>query len=211
MGSILSYFIVLSLISIIYFQGLTELCHFPFKIQILQETILHWSCGDCCRNNKTWLQSKHNYAFRDLWNCWTTFRSRQLYKQLYRNWKTTLTYPTSRHYYQVRSRTFEPGDLNTFTIVALTLKEHDLIKRKSRKRGEFSTISLRCNTANISRGWWKWIFLKFPWRVRLKGHKKVGGAFLLLSSVSVDIPLVSGNLNVIKTIMYTDLLRHYLY
>ena len=54
----------------------------------------------------TWLQSKHNYAFWDLWNCWQTFRSRQLYKQLYRNWRTTLTYPTSRHYYQVRSRTF---------------------------------------------------------------------------------------------------------
>ena len=33
-----SYFIVL--ISIIYFPGLTELCHFPFKIQILQESIL---------------------------------------------------------------------------------------------------------------------------------------------------------------------------
>ena len=133
----------------------------------------------------TWLQSKHNCAFRDLWNCWKTFRSRQLYKQLYRNWKTTLTYPTSRHYYQVRSRTFEPGDLNTFTIAALTLKEHDLIKHKSRKRGEFSTISLRCNTANISRGWWKWIFFKFPWSVRIKGHKKVGGAISFASHYSL--------------------------
>ena len=48
----------------------------------------------------------------------------------------------------------DPGDLNTFTIAALTLKEHDLInkKHKSRKRGEFSTISLRSNTSNISRG-----------------------------------------------------------
>ena len=118
----------------------------------------------------TWLQSKHNYVFRDLWNCWKTFRSRQLYKQLYRNWKTTLTYPTSRHYYQVRSRTFEPGDLNTFPIAALTLKEHDLInkKHKSRKRGEFSTISLRCNTANISRGWWKWIFFLISLKSSIK-------------------------------------------
>ena len=36
-----------------------------------------------------WLQTKHNYAFRDLWNCWQTFRSR----------------PTSWHEYQVRTRT----------------------------------------------------------------------------------------------------------
>ena len=40
MGSIISYFILLSPITIIYCPGLTELCHFPFKIQILQETIL---------------------------------------------------------------------------------------------------------------------------------------------------------------------------
>ena len=30
----------------LYCLGLTELCHFPSKIQILQETILHRSCGD---------------------------------------------------------------------------------------------------------------------------------------------------------------------
>ena len=33
-------FHLLSLTIIIYFHGLTELCHFPFKIQILQESIL---------------------------------------------------------------------------------------------------------------------------------------------------------------------------
>ena len=51
----------------------------------------------------------------------------------------------------------EHGDLNTLTIAAATLKEHDLIdkKHKSRKRGKFSTISLGSNKANTSRGWWK--------------------------------------------------------
>ena len=42
-----------------------------------------------------WHQTEHNYAFRDLWNCWQTFQSRQLYKQLYRNWRTTLAHPNS--------------------------------------------------------------------------------------------------------------------
>ena len=48
----------------------------------------------------------------------------------------------------------EPGDLNTFTIAAVTLKEHDLIdkKHKSRKRGKFSAISLGSNRASTSRG-----------------------------------------------------------
>ena len=51
-------------------------------------------------------------------------------------------------------RPLEPGDLNTFTIAAVTLKEHDLIdkKHKSRKRGKFSAISLGSNRASISRG-----------------------------------------------------------
>ena len=48
----------------------------------------------------------------------------------------------------------DPGDLNTFTIAAITLKEHDLIdkKHKSRKRGKFSAISLGSNRAGTSRG-----------------------------------------------------------
>ena len=45
-----------------------------------------------------WHQTEHNYAFRDLWNCWQTFQSRQLYKQLYRNWRTTLAHPNSWYY-----------------------------------------------------------------------------------------------------------------
>ena len=84
-----SHFIVLSLISIIYFLGLTELCHFPFKIQILHDR-----------------------------------------------------------------GPLDPGDLKTFTIAAITLKEHDLIdkKQKSRKRGKFSAISLGSNRDGTSRG-----------------------------------------------------------
>ena len=48
----------------------------------------------------------------------------------------------------------DPGDLNIFTIAAVTLKKHDLIdkKHKSRKRGKFSAISLGSNRANTSRG-----------------------------------------------------------
>ena len=44
----------------------------------------------------------------------------------------------------------EPGDLNTFTISAVKLKEHDLIdkKHKSRRRGKFSAISLGSNRAS---------------------------------------------------------------
>ena len=47
----------------------------------------------------------------------------------------------------------DPGDLNIFTIAAITLKEHDLIdkKHKSRKRGKFSAISLGSNRAGKSR------------------------------------------------------------
>ena len=41
MGIIRSYFIVLSPITIIYFPGLTELCHFPFKLQIFLESIFY--------------------------------------------------------------------------------------------------------------------------------------------------------------------------
>ena len=52
-----------------------------------------------------WLQTEHNYAFWDLWYCWKTFQSRHLYKQLYRNWRTTLAHPTSWQLYQVRSWT----------------------------------------------------------------------------------------------------------
>ena len=62
-----SYFIVL--ISIIYFPGLTELCHFPFKIQILSCTSP--SCTDPVVTVAAIIkrhQTKHNYAFRDLWN-----------------------------------------------------------------------------------------------------------------------------------------------
>ena len=39
-GKYFFLFHLLSPITIIYFPGLTELCHFPFKIQILQESIL---------------------------------------------------------------------------------------------------------------------------------------------------------------------------
>ena len=48
----------------------------------------------------------------------------------------------------------DPGDLSTFTIAAITLKEHDLLdkKHKSRKRGKFSVISLGSNRAGTSRG-----------------------------------------------------------
>ena len=49
---------------------------------------------------------------------------------------------------------FDPGYLNTFTIAAVTLKEHDLIdkKHKRRKSGKFSVISLGSNRAGRSRG-----------------------------------------------------------
>ena len=49
----------------------------------------------------------------------------------------------------------EPGDLNTFTIAAVTLKEHNLIDEKHKKigkRGKFSAISLGSSRVNTSRG-----------------------------------------------------------
>ena len=48
----------------------------------------------------------------------------------------------------------EPGDLNTFTIAAVTLKEHDLIdkKHKNGKRRKFLAISSGSNRVNTSCG-----------------------------------------------------------
>ena len=163
MDIIRSYFIVLSLISIIYFLGLTELCHFPFKIQILHESILQWSCGDCCRIKK--IGSKLSTIIRfgvygtvdkpfDWGSCINSFTETGKRPQ-----------PTRLQGTSTRSDRgpLDPGDLKTFTIAAITLKEHDLIdkKQKSRKRGKFSAISLGSNRDGTSRGCWKWNFLGF--------------------------------------------------
>ena len=106
---------------------------------------------------KNWLQTKHNNAFGvyrtvdklfDRGSCINSFTETGKRPQ-----------PTRLQGTSTRSDRgpLDPGDLNTFTIAAVTLKKHDLIdkKHKSRKRGKFSTISLGSNRANTSRGQWK--------------------------------------------------------
>ena len=158
MGSSISNFIVLSPITIIYCLGFTELCYFPFKIQILQETILQWLLPQL----RNCLQTKHNNAFRIYGTVDKLFNRNSCINSFTETGERPL--PTRLRGTSTRSDRgpIEPGDLNTFTIAAVTLKEHNLIDEKHKKigkRGKFSAISLGSSRVNTSRGWWKWNFV----------------------------------------------------
>ena len=135
MGSILSYFIVLSPIVITNCQDRWTL---PFSFQNTDlardhpALILRWLLPQL----RKCLQTKHNNAFRIYGTVDKLFNRNSCINSFTETGERPL--PTRLRGTSTRSDRgpIEPGDLNTFTIAAVTLKEHNLIDEKHKKIGK---------------------------------------------------------------------------